>query len=100
MRAFVPNPRFESEMKQTVGHRKAMVVAAGEIASVGRAIAPRRTGFYSRRFKVGEENGEVAVGNADPFAHIIEFGSVNSPVFAPIRRAVRAAGLRLDETPR
>lgn len=100
MKTFVSNPRFESEMKRTAGHRKAMFSGANQIASKGRLLAPRRTGFYGRRFKVGIEDGEVAIGNADPFAFLIEYGSVNNPPFAPIRRAVRAAGFRLDEHPR
>jgi hypothetical protein len=33
-----------------------------------------------------------------PFAHIVEWGSVNSPAYAPFRRGIRAAGLRLDES--
>lgn len=38
------------------------------------------------------------VGNTDFFFHLTEFGSVNNPPYAPLRRGVLAAGLRLDES--
>lgn len=37
------------------------------------------------------------VVNTDHGAHIDEFGSVNSPPYAPLRRGARRAGLRLEE---
>lgn len=39
----------------------------------------------------------VRVVNTDHGAHIDEFGSVNSPAYAPLRRGARRAGFRLDE---
>lgn len=39
------------------------------------------------------------VGNTDFFFHLTEFGSANNPPYAPLRRGVLAAGLRLNESP-
>lgn len=50
--------------------------------------------------EVQEDAEGVAVVNTDHGAHIDEYGSINNPPYAPLRRAVRAAGLRLDEAPK
>lgn len=39
----------------------------------------------------------IRVVNTDHGAHIDEYGSVNSPPYAPLRRGARRAGLRLEE---
>ena len=39
----------------------------------------------------------VRVINTDYGAHIDEYGSVNSPPYAPLRRGARRAGFRLEE---
>lgn len=39
----------------------------------------------------------VRVVNTDHGAHIDEYGSVNSPPYAPLRRGARRAGFRLEE---
>lgn len=81
------------------GYRREMTAGAKRIGAKAGPMAPRKTGYYSRRFEVGEDHGEVVLMNTDPFAHLIEFGSANSPPYAVIRRAVRAAGYFLAEDP-
>lgn len=39
----------------------------------------------------------VTVGTTWPFAHLIEWGSVNNPPYAPLRKAVTGLGLRFVE---
>lgn len=40
---------------------------------------------------------EVTVYSTDPFWHLIEFGSVNNPAYAPMRRAVARHGLNFRD---
>jgi hypothetical protein len=39
----------------------------------------------------------VAVGTRWRLGHIIEFGSVNNPAYAPLRKAVAATGMRYQD---
>lgn len=73
----------------------AMAAAAREIAAQARRVAPvGDTGHYKRSLKT---KGPIAYTD-DPFGHLVEFGSVNNPAYAPLRRATRAAGLRLVQS--
>lgn len=54
------------------------------------------TGDYIHGFVIVPYATRVRVGNTDYFAHLVEWGSVNNPPYAPLRRGVRAAGLRLE----
>lgn len=96
MRGFVPNPRFDAELKRDPGIRaelrrranRAIAIAAGD--TISPKFAP---GFYV------EDNGDtVTAGTTNPFFHLDEWGSIHNPPRAPLRRAVRAAGTRLEET--
>jgi hypothetical protein len=93
---FVPNPRLDAELELFVAPA---VLAAGnavkERAEVEKHSIMRRRG--ARPIVIETEGDGVRVTNTDHGAHIDEWGSVNSPPYAPLRRAVRAAGLRLDE---
>lgn len=61
------------------------------------AVAPHgQTGMYHRSIRVIRNGDTVGIGSIDPFAHLVEFGSINNPAYAPLRRGIRAAGLRLD----
>lgn len=37
----------------------------------------------------------ITIFSTDPFAHIVEYGSVHNPAYAPFRKAASALGLRL-----
>lgn len=43
---------------------------------------------------------EADVYTDDPFGHLVEWGSVNNPIYAPLRRAASQRGFRLTETPK
>lgn len=69
-------------------------VVAGTVASV----APRHTGDFAGSIRVAPARVvprglAVTVYSTDWAAHIVEFGSINNPAYAPFRRA--AAALRL-----
>lgn len=76
---------------------RAMNTAAVAVHEAAEAIAEtvRHTGYYKRKLK--RRGNRVIAG--DPFWHLVEYGSVHNPPYAPLRRGVLAVGLRLDETP-
>jgi hypothetical protein len=80
--------------------RRGLSSHARRIGVTAAAIAPANTGDYKSRFVVGEEHGAATLGNTDFAAHLIEFGSVNNPPYAPIRRAVLASGMRFVPHPK
>lgn len=89
---FVRNPAFLAELAHSAGVIAHLATATGVVAAAVRAIAPDETGYYKRRVKA---RGTRVV--AEDFGwHWVEFGSSNNPPYAPLRRGIRAAGLRLD----
>lgn len=75
--------------------------AANLVASAARQLAPVRTGHYQRSIRTsvevdakGRPFGRVHAD--DIAAHIVEWGSVNNPAYAPLRRAAEALGLKLQ----
>lgn len=60
------------------------------------AESSRRTGYYIRRIVPVGSRVEVR----DWAWHLVEWGSVNNPPYAPVRRGVIMSGLRFaDEGP-
>lgn len=90
---FVKNPGFDRELQSEPEFVSAMRSITQNVADEARLAAPRHTGYYVRHLHAREN----LVYTDDPFGHLIEWGSRNNPVYAPLRRGVRAAGLRLDE---
>lgn len=88
------NPKLEQEIKETPEYAAAMAEAAEFAAPAVRAVAPHVTGAYHGSIQVTENRIETT----DPFGHLIEFGSVHNPPYAPLRNGVRNAGFRLDES--
>ena len=68
---------------------------ARAVAEQARQLAPDETGAYRRSIQVDGNR----VLTTDPFGHLVEWGSVHNPAYAPLRRAIRAAGLRFDPGP-
>lgn len=89
------DPRFDAEM----GDRASDIEArAAALTSRG---SDKRRGHFAGRFTTEWVDGIPRVGNTDQsFIHLLETGSVNNPAQAPLRRAVKAAGLRLDVDPK
>jgi hypothetical protein len=99
---FIPNPAFVEELQAQPLYNAALERGANEAKKEAEAIAPQgESGYYASHFVVyKEENGSWVLGNTDFAAHWVEWGSVNNPAYAPLRRAVQAAGLHLREAPR
>jgi len=98
---FRPNPALIAEL-EAEGVVDALAHSAAEAAKEeAEAIAPRgETGRYTDSFVVTKSDAGWALGNTDFAAHWVEWGSVNNPPYAPLRRAVQATGLHLREAPK
>jgi len=107
------NRSLEEELKASPRYREVLKDAASEVrknASLfGRAAhapwmpptAQSARGHLNtgRMFVIDEEAGKVFLVNTDYAGHLVEWGSKNNPAHAPMRRGVRAAGLRFAPAP-
>lgn len=73
-----------------------MRVRAGAVREFVEANAPERTGYYKRRIKARFAR---VWAEDKSFWHLAEYGSINNPAYAPLRRGVIAAGLRFEPSP-
>lgn len=97
MSRFVPNPRFESEAKRSAEMKAAMKRGAQAAADEARRMAPVDTGEYRASIRVVETADGARVVADDDKATYIEFGTSDTPAFAPLRRGTEAAGLRIGK---
>ena len=103
MTRFRRNPRLEQQLQRQPQLRRALTEfaedaqrhAEGFMQAAGGPWMPRKGSRSST--KVVTEGDEVRLVNLDHAGHLQEWGSRNNPPHAPLRRGVRAAGLRLDE---
>lgn len=89
--------------------QKALGIVAGVIEEQAQRVAPygvslsypmgrpMRHGWYKGAFTVKRVGGGYQVWNEDPFAHLIEWGSVNNPTYAPMRTAITGLGFKFRE---
>jgi hypothetical protein len=95
---FRPNPNLRQELEREAAHQVALKVAAEDVAGKARSIAHRiMPAGAGEQIVVQQEGTEVVVANLAHGGHLDEWGSINSPAYAPLRRGVREAGLRLDD---
>lgn len=98
MAVFVPNPAASKELDALPGMLAEKRRVAGRVRSYAIGFAPRGyTDDYVTSLDVVQHGESVYVRTNDFAGHMVEWGSIHNPPYAPIRRAVRAAGLRLDE---
>jgi hypothetical protein len=91
-RAFRPRKSFTTEIRGQPIYQAEMKAKAVLLARLVQLMSQpfRDTGNYSRKVKAVGYRVEVR----DIAWHIIEFGGAKQAPKAPVRRAVRAAGLR------
>lgn len=100
MAGWRPNPALVQELKREPAWQHHLRLKAAEVARLAEdnTKAFTRKGFMPRGqplFVVEEAaDGSVIVLNTDYGGHLYEFGSIKTPVMAPLRRAVRAVGLK------
>lgn len=91
---FRPNRNFDRELQRQASYQARLAQAAEPAAEQAKQFAPVRTGDYRDSIKAVADAEGVRVQATDWKANWIEFGSIHNPVFAPLRKGVRAAGLR------
>jgi hypothetical protein len=69
--------------------------AVKEAAPYGKSLSwpwgnPIKHGWFRDSLHTRPFRGGYRVFSRDPFAHLIEFGSINNPTYAPFRRVIRA----------
>lgn len=101
--AFKANPRAAETLEAAVREELFAVASkiagkAGELAPDGTSSTARNPAYASRfSYKVRFIDGRFIIRSTDPNAHIVEFGSIRSPEYAPLRRAIRSLGLQLND---
>jgi hypothetical protein len=97
MSFFKPNRDFEREIH--AAYATAVTMAAAERAR-GRAEALSHHAMPrgGARIVCVPDGEDTLLVNTNYGGAIEEFGSVNSPTYAPLRRGVRAAGFRLSSS--
>ncbi len=93
---YEPNPAYQVGIEKQHDFIAGRLRITKRIAKLVEAFAPVHTGYYKAHVIASLE----AVGVDDSFYHWIEFGGVHNKPKAPIRRAFRAAGLRLVMLPK
>lgn len=94
MGGFVPNPSLERRLRESAAMRAAMRRAAEAAVPEVQGLAPVDTGEYRNSIKVVDTpTGARIVADDDKASHI-EFGTEDTPAFAPLRRGTEAAGLK------
>lgn len=88
--AFRRRKAFEKELRGQPEFQAALTQRTTVLAAVIEAASPHKTGYFARRVK----DRRYRVRLEDPFWHLVEYGSINNPPYAPVRRAVRALSLR------
>lgn len=100
-----PNRAFNTEIRRDPEIKHA---AKGELEDAIPYIRQRVTAAGGawmpekgkRQLEVIEVAGETVLTNRDHGGHLMEWGSINNPPHAPMRRGVRAAGLRFRDLPK
>ena len=91
-RAFIPDPDGIRELVDECDYSE----IAGEVAEEAQAIAPVGTGRY--RDSIHPDGDYVVAGNDTVYyAWILEFGSVDTPVFATLTTAAIHRGLEVSQ---
>lgn len=96
MTGFRRNPDVHNEIRSQPKFVAEMRSITTQVVIEVRAGAPKRSGYYRRHVR---PDGTQIVGG-DVFSHLVEFGSANNKPYAPLRRGVRAAGLRYRPLPK
>ncbi len=105
MGRYVENKGWQIRVLKTPEARAEIRGVADLVLASITANVPIRTGEYqaywerttkTRRSQAADFTAAAKIETSDAIWHIIEYGSVNNPPYAPIRRGVIEAGLKFD----
>jgi len=97
---FKPNRNLERELAAEGDYQKGLAKGAQPAVDAAKQFAPVEEGDYRDGIEVVIDDDAVRIDAKDWKSHFIEWGTVDTPIFAPLRRGVRAAGLRFKESDR
>jgi hypothetical protein len=96
-----PNPMFEKELLRTLILEPDLKQASDDIADAAKAAAPVDEGDYRDGIEtetgMGKDGIQGRVNATWWTSHFIEFGTDDTPTFAPMRRGAEAAGYSVKE---
>jgi hypothetical protein len=87
---FIETPGLEKLLLSAPEVIGAARVKADRVAEEAKVIAPVRTGAYRDSIHVEQDGIESNVVADVPYAGFVEFGTEDTPIFAPLRRALSA----------
>lgn len=88
-----PNPNFLAELRREVDPTLAERARQAHTQAQSIAVSMGGTGAYARSLDV---DGRRLL-TTDFAGHLIEWGSINNPPYAPLRKAVEAVGARFRD---
>lgn len=101
---FVPDLAGQEQIVKGPGVARALREEADGLrdAVEGQAQRFANTGRFAGSIEVGDVERiagglSISVYTTDPDGHIVEWGSVNNPPYAPLRKGVASTGLRFRE---
>jgi hypothetical protein len=94
---YEPNPFFEEEVQTQVQHQEGMHKITKKIAKLVVLMGPHKRFRYEKGVRA---DGQDVVAGYKSFWHFAEWGARNHPGYAPMRRAFRAAGMKLKIDPK
>lgn len=98
--SFTANPQIAQLLMRSEQMKIMLLAQAGRGVAKARILAPEQSGDYKRSITAvaGLEGGSMRsrIVAKDFKAGWIEFGTVKTPAFAPLRRGAEAAGLDVE----
>lgn len=93
----IPRPAGIEELKVSAGYLAARKLWGVAVAEEARAIAPVGNSSFVDGIT---SDADGSVGSTFFTAHLLEWGTTDTPVFATMRKAVERAGLRMEVDPK
>lgn len=88
---FTSDPIAQTALRAVAEGLKDVAVEASPVGtSLGWGGRTVRHGQFKRSWSVRPFRGGFRVVNSDPFSHLVEYGSIKNPAYAPARRALRS----------
>lgn len=93
---------FDSSATRRMVREGAVELAEGaaELAPDGGPGKGVRETYRATQADVEPDRIVATAYTTDPFGHLVEFGSINNPAYAPLRRAALRLGLRTRLAPK
>lgn len=100
-RAVVNQQALRAALRVNPEAQAALDLTITALKDAAEAESPVQTSYFQDRFRTSRYPLSRRLRNVDPFAHLVEYGSIHNLVYAPMRRAARRfRRLRFQEKPK